>query len=96
MEGTPSSPPDGCKMVPPMPTALLYEVETDPCRKNSSGNDFVDTFTAPPVKSPGLSGVKDFDVTTFSMRFDGKRSRATLCPSGSVLGRLDPLSCVCT
>jgi hypothetical protein len=96
MPGTASSPLLGRRTVPPTPTSLFMDDETERVRKRSSGNDLVVMLTAPPVKLPGRSGVKVLAVTTLSIRLDGKTSRATLLPSGSALGRSLPLSCVST
>ena len=68
----------------------LVEAETE--RVKLSGNALVPILTAPPVKSPGLSGVKLLVVTMLSKSEVGKRSMGTDRLSGSALGSEEPLS----
>ena len=57
-----------------------------------AGNSRVLRLTAAPLKSPGWSGVKVFEVVMPSSRLAGNRSSGTTLRSGSGLGIRAPLS----
>ena len=72
---------------------MFQEVEVEKEKWKSSGMLRVPMSTAPPVKLPGLSGVKLFTVTMFSSMLEGNMSMATARRLGSALGSSAPLSC---